>query len=114
MFIPFHTGKVIDILGSHYQPTSFVAAVFCSTLLNGQPRRSGHQHSLGQHTGQLGVILPTPVCDPSASSHSLKYFYTAVTAGIDFPEFTTVGLVDDEPFTYYDSVIRRETPKLSG
>ncbi|KAG5843028.1 hypothetical protein ANANG_G00184150 [Anguilla anguilla] len=44
-------------------------------------------------------------------SHSLKYFYTAVTAGIDFPEFTSVGLVDDEPFTYYDSNIRRETPK---
>ncbi|XP_061109996.1 major histocompatibility complex class I-related gene protein-like [Conger conger] len=47
----------------------------------------------------------------NAASHSLKYFYTAVTAGIDFPEFTTVGLVDDEPFTYYDSIIRRETPK---
>ncbi|KAJ8267387.1 hypothetical protein COCON_G00125590 [Conger conger] len=47
----------------------------------------------------------------NAASHSLKYFYTAVTAGIDFPEFTTVGLVDDEPFTYYDSNIRRETPK---
>ncbi|KAJ8267382.1 hypothetical protein COCON_G00125540 [Conger conger] len=47
----------------------------------------------------------------STASHSLKYFYTAVTAGIDFPEFTTVGLVDDEPFTYYDSIIRKETPK---
>ncbi|KAJ8267378.1 hypothetical protein COCON_G00125500 [Conger conger] len=47
----------------------------------------------------------------STASHSLKYFYTAVTAGIDFPEFTTVGLVDDEPFTYYDSNIRREIPK---
>ncbi|KAJ8267377.1 hypothetical protein COCON_G00125490, partial [Conger conger] len=47
----------------------------------------------------------------STASHSLKYLYTAVTAGIDFPEFTTVGLVDDEPFTYYDSNIRREIPK---
>ncbi|KAJ8267379.1 hypothetical protein COCON_G00125510 [Conger conger] len=47
----------------------------------------------------------------STASHSLKYLYTAVTAGIDFPEFTAMGLVDDEPFTYYDSNIRRETPK---
>ncbi|XP_064204997.1 uncharacterized protein LOC135262093 isoform X4 [Anguilla rostrata] len=45
------------------------------------------------------------------TSHSLKYFYTAVTAGIDFPEFTALGLVDDEPFTYYDSKIRRPIPK---
>ncbi|KAJ8267380.1 hypothetical protein COCON_G00125520 [Conger conger] len=47
----------------------------------------------------------------STASHSLKYFYTAVTAGIDFPEFTTVGLVDDEPFTYYDSNMKKEIPK---
>ncbi|KAL6466105.1 hypothetical protein MHYP_G00262380 [Metynnis hypsauchen] len=46
----------------------------------------------------------------SAATHSMQYFYTAVT-GLDFPEFTTVGLVDGEPFTYYDSVIGKETPR---
>ncbi|KAJ8335320.1 hypothetical protein SKAU_G00409590 [Synaphobranchus kaupii] len=47
----------------------------------------------------------------SAASHSLKYFYTAVTAGIDFPEFTAVGLVDDEQFMYYDSNTKKAIPK---
>ncbi|KAJ8339801.1 hypothetical protein SKAU_G00344340 [Synaphobranchus kaupii] len=47
----------------------------------------------------------------SAASHSLKYFYTAVTAGTDFPEFTAVGMVDDDQFMYYDSNIRRAIPK---
>uniref|UniRef100_A0A0E9Y192 MHC class I-like antigen recognition-like domain-containing protein n=1 Tax=Anguilla anguilla TaxID=7936 RepID=A0A0E9Y192_ANGAN len=41
----------------------------------------------------------------------MKYFYTAVTAGIDFPEFTVVGLVNDEEFSYYDSNIRKIIPK---
>ncbi|KAJ8273750.1 hypothetical protein GJAV_G00105110 [Gymnothorax javanicus] len=47
----------------------------------------------------------------SSDLHSLKYFYTAVTPGIEFPEFTAVSLVDDEPFTHYDSVIKKEIPK---
>ncbi|KAJ8273753.1 hypothetical protein GJAV_G00105140, partial [Gymnothorax javanicus] len=47
----------------------------------------------------------------SAALHSLKYFYTAVTLGIEFPEFTIVGLVDEEPFVYYDSNIRKMIPK---
>ncbi|KAK6323723.1 hypothetical protein J4Q44_G00060620 [Coregonus suidteri] len=29
----------------------------------------------------------------------------------NFPEFVTVGLVNGEPISYYDSVIRRETPR---
>ncbi|XP_061109993.1 major histocompatibility complex class I-related gene protein-like isoform X5 [Conger conger] len=64
---------------------------------------------LGMNSLLWVVLCGFPTTD--AASHSLKYFYTAVTPGIDFPEFTTVGLVDDEPFTYYDSNIRRETPK---
>nr|UVJ66141.1 MHC class I antigen [Anguilla japonica] len=63
---------------------------------------------------KLLLLLTLMLCGiyaASAASHTLKYFYTGVTAGIDFPEFITVGLVDDEPFTYYDSNIGRETPK---
>ncbi|XP_036455041.1 H-2 class I histocompatibility antigen, Q9 alpha chain-like [Colossoma macropomum] len=47
----------------------------------------------------------------SAASHSLQYFYTAVTPGINFPEFSVVGLVDGEQFVYYDSNIRKMIPK---
>ncbi|KAI4893483.1 hypothetical protein NFI96_026616, partial [Prochilodus magdalenae] len=45
------------------------------------------------------------------ASHSLQYFYTGVTPGINFPEFTGVGLVDGEQFVYYDSNIRKMIPK---
>ncbi|XP_060740000.1 BOLA class I histocompatibility antigen, alpha chain BL3-7-like isoform X2 [Tachysurus vachellii] len=47
----------------------------------------------------------------SAVTHSLQYFYTAVTPGINFPEFSTVGQVDGQQFSYYDSNIRRKIPK---
>ncbi|KAJ8373143.1 hypothetical protein AAFF_G00270490 [Aldrovandia affinis] len=47
----------------------------------------------------------------STATHSLKYFYTGVTAGTDLPEYTLVGLVDDEPFQYYDSKIKKMIPK---
>ncbi|XP_058231140.1 BOLA class I histocompatibility antigen, alpha chain BL3-6-like isoform X2 [Hemibagrus wyckioides] len=47
----------------------------------------------------------------SAVTHSLQYFYTAVTPGINFPEFTTVGQVDGVQFDYYDSDIRKKIPK---
>ncbi|XP_028821943.1 HLA class I histocompatibility antigen, B-58 alpha chain-like [Denticeps clupeoides] len=48
----------------------------------------------------------------SGGSHSLQYFYTAVTRGINFPEFTDVGLVDGQQFVYYDSNTRKYVPKV--
>ncbi|KAK3514327.1 hypothetical protein QTP70_014384 [Hemibagrus guttatus] len=47
----------------------------------------------------------------SAVTHSLQYFHTGVTPGINFPEFTQVGQVDGQQFVYYDSKIRRMIPK---
>ncbi|XP_052441319.1 H-2 class I histocompatibility antigen, Q9 alpha chain isoform X2 [Carassius gibelio] len=47
----------------------------------------------------------------SAGKHSLRYFYTGVSALNDFPEFTAVGLVDEGPFTYFDSNTKRTVPK---
>nr|AAG29241.1 MHC class I antigen [Ictalurus punctatus] len=47
----------------------------------------------------------------SAVTHSLQYVYTAVTPGINFPEFIVVGQVDGQQFGYYDSKIRKMIPK---
>ncbi|XP_058234302.1 uncharacterized protein LOC131345432 isoform X2 [Hemibagrus wyckioides] len=44
-------------------------------------------------------------------THTLQYLYTAVTPGINFPEYTDAGLVDGEPFVYYDSNIKKYIPK---
>nr|AEE87250.1 MHC class I antigen [Megalobrama amblycephala] len=46
-----------------------------------------------------------------AGTHSLKYFYTAVSGDIDFPEFTIVGLVDEGQFMYFDSNTMKVVPK---
>nr|AKP95837.1 MHC class I antigen [Ctenopharyngodon idella] len=46
-----------------------------------------------------------------AGTHPLRYFYTAVSGDIDFPEFTAVGLVDDGQFMYFDSNIMKAVPK---
>ncbi|XP_042601973.1 RT1 class I histocompatibility antigen, AA alpha chain-like [Cyprinus carpio] len=47
----------------------------------------------------------------SAGTHSLRYVYTAVFGINDFPEFTAVGLVDDQQFDYFDSKIMKAVPK---
>ncbi|RXN15148.1 MHC class I antigen [Labeo rohita] len=44
-------------------------------------------------------------------THSLTYFFTAVSGDIDFPEFTIVGLVDEEQFMYFDSNMKKVVPK---
>ncbi|KAJ8358054.1 hypothetical protein AAFF_G00040260 [Aldrovandia affinis] len=63
---------------------------------------------------EIHVLLGFMLCSTHATSaitHSLKYFYTGVTAGTDLPEYTLVGLVDDEQFEYYDSKIKKMIPK---
>ncbi|XP_060763779.1 BOLA class I histocompatibility antigen, alpha chain BL3-7-like isoform X2 [Neoarius graeffei] len=47
----------------------------------------------------------------AAVTHTLQIFYTAVTPGINFPQFTAVALVDGVQSEYYDSKERRFLPK---
>ncbi|XP_060763857.1 class I histocompatibility antigen, F10 alpha chain-like isoform X2 [Neoarius graeffei] len=56
------------------------------------------------------IFLTVSLHLSSAVTYSLQYFYTGAT-GINFPEFTAVGLVDREQFVYYDSNIRKVIPK---
>ncbi|XP_072115030.1 class I histocompatibility antigen, F10 alpha chain-like [Mobula birostris] len=47
----------------------------------------------------------------SAGSHSLRYFYTAVTPVPEVPEFVVVGYVDEEQIVYHDSVLGQTVPR---
>ncbi|XP_060763910.1 BOLA class I histocompatibility antigen, alpha chain BL3-7-like isoform X2 [Neoarius graeffei] len=57
------------------------------------------------------LFLLFSVHPSSAVTHSLQYQYTAVTPGINLPEFTAVGLVDGEQFVFYDTNIKKMIPK---
>uniref|UniRef100_A0A3B3Q6I7 MHC class I-like antigen recognition-like domain-containing protein n=1 Tax=Paramormyrops kingsleyae TaxID=1676925 RepID=A0A3B3Q6I7_9TELE len=59
------------------------------------------------------TILPPPFfsVSPNLFTHSLQYVYSGSSGIPNLPEFMTVGLVDGEPITYYDSNIRREVPR---
>uniref|UniRef100_A0A3B3Q3R7 MHC class I-like antigen recognition-like domain-containing protein n=1 Tax=Paramormyrops kingsleyae TaxID=1676925 RepID=A0A3B3Q3R7_9TELE len=57
-----------------------------------------------------GLAVP-PLPATSPMSHSLQYVYSGTSGIRNLPEFMIVGLVDGEPFVYYDSNIRRMTPR---
>ncbi|XP_062874442.1 BOLA class I histocompatibility antigen, alpha chain BL3-6-like [Trichomycterus rosablanca] len=59
---------------------------------------------------KLLVLLMFSLHRSSAGTHSYQYIITGVR-GIDFPEYTEVGIVDGEQINYYDSNIRRTIPK---
>ncbi|XP_060549468.1 H-2 class I histocompatibility antigen, Q9 alpha chain-like [Pantherophis guttatus] len=49
-----------------------------------------------------------------ASSHSMKYFYTGISEPSQgLPHFVTLGYVDDQLFSYYDSNSQRMEPRVS-
>ncbi|KAM9446962.1 class I histocompatibility antigen, F10 alpha chain-like isoform 1-T2 [Clarias gariepinus] len=60
---------------------------------------------------EILLLLALGVHLTAADTHTYQYFFTAVTPGIHFPEFTVVGLLDGVQFEYYDSNIRKAIPK---
>ncbi|ETE60318.1 hypothetical protein L345_13940, partial [Ophiophagus hannah] len=64
----------------------------------------------GRGTGRPGCRTPSM----GASSHSLKYFSTAVSEPSQgLPQYITVGQVDGQVFVHYDSHSRRMQPRVS-
>ncbi|XP_071980791.1 BOLA class I histocompatibility antigen, alpha chain BL3-7-like, partial [Engystomops pustulosus] len=54
-----------------------------------------------------------PVSPSLTDSHSLRYYYTAVSApGAGLPEFSAVGYVDDREIVNYNTDTGREQPKV--
>ncbi|XP_075437205.1 H-2 class I histocompatibility antigen, K-K alpha chain-like [Ascaphus truei] len=59
----------------------------------------------------LLLLLTLGVSGGYSDSHSLRYYYTAVSApGSGLPLFTSVGYVDDREIMRYDSDSRQERP----
>nr|XP_008122040.1 PREDICTED: major histocompatibility complex class I-related gene protein [Anolis carolinensis] len=62
--------------------------------------------------GHLGIALLNPA--PGVSSHSLKYFYTAISEDNELlSSFYVVGYMDDQRISQYDSTVRLELPCVS-
>ncbi|XP_069800376.1 class I histocompatibility antigen, F10 alpha chain-like [Dendropsophus ebraccatus] len=59
------------------------------------------------------IVLLLHLSAVYADSHSLRYYYTAVSApGSGLPEFSEVGYVDDREITNYNSDSKKLEPKI--
>ncbi|KAK0152388.1 Major histocompatibility complex class I-related gene protein [Merluccius polli] len=61
----------------------------------------------------IGLLLLVGCHGVSSVVHSLKYFYTGSSGVSNFPEFVSVGMVDELQFVYYDSNIQKTVFKQS-
>uniref|UniRef100_A0A8C7E3M7 MHC class I-like antigen recognition-like domain-containing protein n=1 Tax=Naja naja TaxID=35670 RepID=A0A8C7E3M7_NAJNA len=69
-----------------------------------------------QLLGMESPFFPVGPLQPlwGASSHSLKYFYTAISEPSQgLPQFVTVGYLDGQVFVYYDSHTQKKQPRVS-
>ncbi|XP_076027654.1 major histocompatibility complex class I-related protein 1-like isoform X2 [Genypterus blacodes] len=57
------------------------------------------------------VVLLLLIHSAAAVNHTLRYFYTASSGVPKFPEFVSVGFVDDVEMFHYDSNTQRAEPK---
>ncbi|XP_078074031.1 class I histocompatibility antigen, F10 alpha chain-like [Mustelus asterias] len=48
---------------------------------------------------------------PVAASHWYRYFYTSVSGISDFPEFVSLGYLDDKELNYYESGMKEMVPR---
>ncbi|XP_035382104.1 patr class I histocompatibility antigen, A-2 alpha chain-like isoform X2 [Electrophorus electricus] len=81
---------------------------FCNTSL--KSKGSGTAQRSKRNADKRSSSTQSATATLSAT-HSLQYIITAVTPGINSPEYIEVGLLDGEPFVYYDSKIKKMIPK---
>ncbi|XP_055521886.1 H-2 class I histocompatibility antigen, Q9 alpha chain-like [Leucoraja erinacea] len=98
----------IDYMSAHHLQANTFAEVLAKHLPPGNCGAlnvASVNRSIWRHVGQSLTLRPVP------GSHSLRYFYTAVTPGSGVPEFTVVGYVDEEQIVHYDSDRRKVEPR---
>uniref|UniRef100_A0A3P9JJB7 MHC class I-like antigen recognition-like domain-containing protein n=1 Tax=Oryzias latipes TaxID=8090 RepID=A0A3P9JJB7_ORYLA len=77
-----------------------ITRLLCHTIAPARLLLAPPQSSLIMYAGIWATV-----------THSLRYLHTAASGIPAFPEFVTVVQVDGQPFSYYDSSIRRELPR---
>ncbi|KAL6466129.1 hypothetical protein MHYP_G00262620 [Metynnis hypsauchen] len=106
----FQKSIVLTVSPEELKKNEYTCVIQHSSLEKGMVLQVADRRVLSVDPSGSSKSGPTKSA-PQSASHSLHYIYTAVTPGMQFPEFTTVGVVDREQCDYYDSNIRRVIPK---